>query len=350
MALTHVAGADLDDPVRQTESDDQRLGAADHLDAAGPAPAPAVAYGEDLDLVELVGAQHAARVATGRAGLAAVARRVRHHPHRQLLGVDHLAGVDRGQRHLGGGDAPQVVALDGVGVVGELRQLTGGGERRSGDERRRTDLLERVGVAVERVLAQRPRQRGADAALHREHRPADLRGPLVVEDAERRARLPVRHPLVLGELGRQVDRALDDRVVDVARAIGRVGMRQVGDPQQQVAQIALHDVELVGQHALLVAEGPAAELQLLRRRPRRRCVAARPTCFESSLTSARMASRLATMSRDRASNAIARSSWSSTSALTAAGQCRARTRRGRCATDEHRSQTGEVNRAQRLKA
>ena len=185
---------------------------------------------EDLDLVELVGAQHAAGVAPGRARLAAVARRVRHHPHRQLSVVEHLAGVDRGERHLGGGDAPQVVALDRVGVVGELGQLAGGGQRRGGDQRRRADLLERVGVAVERVLAQRPGQRGAEAALHGEHRAADLRGPLVVEDAERGGGLPVRHPLVVGE---RVGQAIGPVTTGLsaspapsgASGCGRLGMR-----------------------------------------------------------------------------------------------------------------------------
>ena len=261
MALAHVAGADLDDPVRQTEPGDQRLGAADHL---------------DQQVRRLLAASATARISTlsnswarsmprvsrpGRAGLAAVARCVRHHPQRQLLGIDHLAGVDRGERHLGRGDAPQIVALDVVGVVGELRELTGRRQRRRGDQRRRTDLLELVDVAVECVLAQRPRHRRAVAALHREHRTTDLGGTLVVEDAERGTRLPVRHPPVLGELGGQADRALDDRVVGVARAIGRVGMREVGDAQQHIAQIALHDVELVGQHPLVVAERPAAQLQ-----------------------------------------------------------------------------------------
>ena len=126
--------------------------------------------GEDLDLVELVDAQQAARVAPGRAGLAPVARRVRHEPHRQVgLGED-LVAPDRRERHLGGGDAPEVVALDGVGVVGELGQLAGGGERGGGDERRRPDLLEGVGVAVEGELAQAAAQRGAEAPQHREHR------------------------------------------------------------------------------------------------------------------------------------------------------------------------------------
>ena len=108
---------------------DQRLGPADHL-VEQRRRLLGRGEGEDLDLVELVGAQHAARVAAGRAGLAPVARRVRHQPHRQVGLVEDLAGVDRRERHLGGGDAPQVVALDGVGVVGELGQLAGGGQRR----------------------------------------------------------------------------------------------------------------------------------------------------------------------------------------------------------------------------
>ena len=57
----------------------------------------------------------------------------------------------------------------------------------------------RVGVAVEGELAQGPTHRGAEAAGHREHRPADLDRPLVVEDAEGGPGLPVRHLAVGGE-------------------------------------------------------------------------------------------------------------------------------------------------------
>ena len=184
-------------------------------------------------------------------------------PQRQVFGVDHLAGIDRGQRHLGRWDAPQIVTLDVVGIVGELRQLTGRRQRRRRDERRRTDLFELVDVAIERVLAQRPRQRRAAAALHREHRPTDLGGALVVEDAERCAGLPVRDSSMLGELRGEVDRSLDERVVFLAVAIGGVGMRKVGDAQQHVAQIALDDVELVGQYPLVVTECTTAQLQFL---------------------------------------------------------------------------------------
>ncbi len=41
VALAHVAGADLDDAVRQPEPGDRPLGACDHVDRAAPAPVPA---------------------------------------------------------------------------------------------------------------------------------------------------------------------------------------------------------------------------------------------------------------------------------------------------------------------
>ena len=171
-------------------------------------------------------------------GLAPVARRVGHEPLRQVRLGEDLVAPDRGERHLGRGDAPEVVALDGVGVVGELRQLAGGGEGRGGDERRRADLLEGVGVAVEGELAQRPAHRGAEAPQHREHRARDLHRPLVVEDAEGGADLPVRHPLVRAVALGVVADGGDHDVVVLGLAVGRVGGRDVGDAQQDVAQVA----------------------------------------------------------------------------------------------------------------
>ena len=89
----------------------------------------------------------------------------------------------------------------------------------------------------------------------------------------------------------------------------------------------------------------AAPRHLGCRRLRRNC----PTAFDRSLTSARIASRLATMSRDSASKAIARSSWSITSGWSRRpGRCEPH--RDRCATNGHRSQIGEVTRAQRVRA
>ena len=63
---------------------------------------------DDLDLVELVLADHAARVASGRAGLGAEAGRVRGVEERERIRGEHLVAVQVRDRHLGGRD--QVVA------------------------------------------------------------------------------------------------------------------------------------------------------------------------------------------------------------------------------------------------
>ena len=99
--------------------------------------------------------------------------------------------AERGQRHLGGGDGPQVVALEVVRVVDELGQVavdtivsvrTRVGGRIS---------LEGVGVAVEGGLAEGPGQGGAHAPVEGEHR-AESFAPAHVEQAERLTDLPVR--------------------------------------------------------------------------------------------------------------------------------------------------------------
>ena len=59
---------------------------------------------DQLDLLELVLADHAARVLAVAAGLGAEAGRVRGQPHRQRVVVDDLVAHDVGQRHLGGRD------------------------------------------------------------------------------------------------------------------------------------------------------------------------------------------------------------------------------------------------------
>ncbi len=122
--LAHVARADLDDAVRQGEPRDRPLGTCDHV---GEQRRRLFRGGEreDLDLVEFVGPQHPAGVAPRRAGLAPVRRAVGHHPDRQCRVVEDLVGVDRSERNLGGRNAPQIVAFDGVGVVGELGELPG---------------------------------------------------------------------------------------------------------------------------------------------------------------------------------------------------------------------------------
>ena len=123
MALTEIAGADLDRSMVQAERRDHPLHPTDHLGEQHRCLLGR-REGEDLDFVELVRPQHAAGVATGRTRLAPVTRRVSHESQRQFGLIEYLSSVDRGERHLSRRDAPQVVSFDGVGIIGELRQLT----------------------------------------------------------------------------------------------------------------------------------------------------------------------------------------------------------------------------------
>ena len=208
--------------VRQTEGGDRRLGPADHLLEQRRALLGR-REGEDLDLVELVRAQQAPGVAPGRAGLATEARRRRHQPHRQVASArissrySDVSGTSAVGMHHRSSRSMAKASSANFGQLPARRQ------RRRRDERRRAHLLEGVGVAVEGQLAQRPTERRPEATRHGEHRPTDLDRPLVVEDPELGADLPVRHALVLGERLGHVERAADDPVV--ARPTPRRGRR-----------------------------------------------------------------------------------------------------------------------------
>ena len=119
----HVPGGQHDHPVRQAQGLQDPLGAGRH---ALQLLVGAFGKGDrnQLDLVELVLAQHPSGVLAGRTGLGAEAGGERRHPHRQVLGREDLAGRQVGQRHLGGGDQPQ--PLGGAEqVLAELRKLAG---------------------------------------------------------------------------------------------------------------------------------------------------------------------------------------------------------------------------------
>ena len=104
-----------------------------------------------LDLDELVDAQQPAHVLAGAARLAAEAGRVAGVEDRQLVGLDDLARMERGQRDLGGPGEPQIVVGELVGlllVAGELALVEEGllaGDARDGDRREagRGDPLQR---------------------------------------------------------------------------------------------------------------------------------------------------------------------------------------------------------------
>src|ERR1700722_10962203 len=98
----HVAGAQRDDAIVQIEPAQHLLGAGEHALVLVPALLRRRDRHE-LDLGELVLADHPARILAGGAGLGAEARRERRHPHRQLGLVDDRLAHQVGERDLGRG-------------------------------------------------------------------------------------------------------------------------------------------------------------------------------------------------------------------------------------------------------
>ena len=213
--------------------------------------------GEQLDLVELVHPEKTPGVASGRPGLAPEAGGRRRELHGQGILVEDLVAVHRGERCLGGGDGPQVVALEVVGVVGELGELAGGHHGVGAHQGGRADLLEGVGVVVEGEGGEGPQEPGPCPPVEREHRSGELGPALHVEDAEGGAHLPVGDPLVLGVGPAVLGPAPDGEVVLGAGAVGGVVGREVGQPQKTVAHLGLAGLGLGTEGRLLVASRPA---------------------------------------------------------------------------------------------
>src|SRR5260370_4938673 len=102
----HVAGRQQHDPIRKAEPLQHFFGAAGHalmlgLRILGPRDR------HQLDLVELMHADHAASVLTGRPRLRTETRRPGGEPQRQRRFVEYPAADEVGQRPLGGRDHPQ---------------------------------------------------------------------------------------------------------------------------------------------------------------------------------------------------------------------------------------------------
>ena len=171
--------------------------------------------------------------------------------------------MDGGQRDLGGRDRPQAVALEVVGVVGELRELARGRERFGGDQGGRANLLVAVGVSVQGVLQQRSRQGRPAPPLHREHGAGDLHGALVVQDSVTGSELPVRDPLMLTEAVRIETDDLHHRVVGVTAPVGGIGGGGVGDAEEELVDFVVHFGGLIGQSLFGRSQLPATDLEVL---------------------------------------------------------------------------------------
>ena len=312
MALAEVAGADLDRPPRQPQRVDRALRPRRPCRRAGPGACSGVGDGQDLDLVELVGAQHAPRVAAGRAGLAPVARRRRHHPHRQVGLVEDLVAVHRRQRDLRRGmhhRSSRSMAKASSANFGScplavsVAVVTSDGGRISS---KASALRSRANWHSARPSV------GAGTAGHHEHRAADLDRPLDVEDPERRRPSPSAGPVGgrrttsgrrCGPLttGLSASDAPSGTSGWMTFGITSSSPRSAADDARRARRPAAARPRRAGGSRPAAASASATL-------PSRRSA---PTCLDSSLTRARVSSRCAVRSRSRASSSAASSSWSS---------------------------------------
>src|SRR5215831_2316448 len=150
-----LRGGDVDHAVRQAEFGGERL-----LDRQQPLMLRPRLVGPDiaehLDLVELMDAEHPARVAARGARLAPEVRRERRVAERQLLGVEDLARVQPGQRDLRGPGEEEPFVDDLVDLEALGGEEPGAEHRFLADEHRRDHRLEALGDdAVQRPAVER---------------------------------------------------------------------------------------------------------------------------------------------------------------------------------------------------
>ena len=151
--------------------------------------------GEELHLVELVDPEEAPGVPSRGAGLAPEAGGGGGEPERENRLLEDLPPPHRSEGHFGGGNGPEVVPLEMVGVLLELGEMAGRHHRLGQDHGRRPHLLELVGVTVEGEGGERTEQPGAETAVEGEHGAGQLGPAFHVQEIELGADLPVGRPL-----------------------------------------------------------------------------------------------------------------------------------------------------------
>ncbi len=175
-------------------------------------------------------ADHAARVAPGRARLRAKAERAGGEAQGQAFLLEDLLADQIGHRHFGGRDQPVAVAR-AEQVLAEFRQLIGAEHRGIAHQNRRVDLEIAVlaGVQIEHELHQRPLHPRQRALQHHETRAGELGRRIEIHQAERLADLDMLlRPEPLGKLRRRAE-AADLDIVVLVLALGRVFAGQVRD-------------------------------------------------------------------------------------------------------------------------
>ena len=215
---------------------------------------------DELHLVELVDADHAARILSRGAGLAPEARRVGRQRARQRSRVDDLAAEQIRDGHFSGRDEKEII-LGTVGIVLKLRQLPGAGHRLARDEERHgrlfVPMLARVQIEHERH--QRAHQPRPAALEHDEARARNFRARPEVEDPELLTDLPMRTHALRGS--GLAPRAHD--AVVLFAAIGNIAQRHVGDLHEDLVQLTLYSRELELERRDIVSKRAGLRDQLI---------------------------------------------------------------------------------------
>ena len=191
LAESGVARGEQQSPVRQAETLQHLLGVRrEQLVLRGRILGRREAH--ELDLVELVHAEQAARVLARRARLAAEAGAERRKGEGKSRAVEDLVAEQVRDRHLGGRNREERVVAQRVHVLLELRQLAGAGHRVAIHEQRHLRLLvaELARVQVDAEVHERALQPRAAPAIDDESRTGDLGAAREVEQPERFARPP----------------------------------------------------------------------------------------------------------------------------------------------------------------
>jgi hypothetical protein len=146
-----------------------------------------------LDLVELMDPDQAARLLAVGAGFAPEARAQRDVRQGQLFGRKNVVPMDVGHRHFRRGDQVQAVGGD-VHVALEVRELSGPACRIRVHQKRRRHFQVPVfaGVEIEHERGERAGEPRAQAPEQREAGTGDLGAGRQIQNPQRLAQLPVR--------------------------------------------------------------------------------------------------------------------------------------------------------------
>lgn len=179
---TEIAGAEGDDAVVKLEVGQHAFGVGDERFELRVR----VLGFDDVDelhFVELVNADHAARVLARAARFAAETGRVGGVVNGEMLFGEDFLAVQIGHRHFGGGNKKKVFALDAVHVLFKFRELAGADHALAAHHEGRGDFGVTVfaGVEVEEVIEERPFEPRARATVNDEAAAGNLRGLREIE-------------------------------------------------------------------------------------------------------------------------------------------------------------------------